>query len=181
MRYTRPLSVCSETRLSPSFLRMTPARKPRTECCCQSVTAMIAAIVALVGTRSIAIMRACLVSGPAADLDDAGSDRLRTGLADFRAAERFAAFGLVLGLVIGSSEVYAAPSAAPPQPRLGNFTRQGRTLKRALAPPSHHSNAPIKPESQSILSKIIALTPSKGSLRKSFNASSALSFVRLIT
>jgi hypothetical protein len=78
-------------------------------------------------------MRACLVSGPPADLDEAGSDRLRTGLADFRAAERFVAFGLVLGLVMGSSEVYAAPSAAPPQPRPGNFTRQGRTLKRALA------------------------------------------------
>ena len=94
---------------------------------------MIAAIVAPVGTRSIAIMRACLVSGPATDLDEAGSDRLRTGLADFRAAERFAAFGLVLDLVMGSSEVYAAPSAAPPQPCPGNFTRQGRTLKRALA------------------------------------------------
>ncbi len=110
---------------------MTPAKKPRTECCCQSVTVMIAAIVAPVGIRSIAIMRACLVSGPAADLDDAGADRLRdAGLAVFRAVERFAAFGLVLGLVMGSSEVHAAPSAAPPQPRPGNFTRQGRTLKR---------------------------------------------------
>src|SRR5258708_7665723 len=122
MRYTRQLSVCSETRLSPSFLRMTPARKPRTECCCQSVTVMIAAIVAPVGIRSIAMMRACLVSGPAVDLDDAGADRLRdAGLAVFRAVERVAAFGLVLGLVMGSSEVCAAPSAAPPQPRLGRL------------------------------------------------------------
>src|SRR5712664_4908758 len=96
---------------------MTPARKPRTECCCQSVTVMIAAIVAPVGIRSIAMMRACLVSGPAAELDDAGADRLRdAGLAVFRAVERVAAF-LVLGLVMGSSEVHAAPSAAPPQPR----------------------------------------------------------------
>src|SRR6476660_6857530 len=95
---------------------MTPARKPRTECCCQSVTVMIAAIVAPVGIRSIAMMRACLVSGPAADLDDAGADRLReAGLAVFRAVERVAAFGLVMG----SSEVHAAPSAAPPQPRPG--------------------------------------------------------------
>src|SRR5258706_3972164 len=37
----------------------------------------------------------------------------------FRAVERVAAFGLVLGLVMGSSEVHAAPSAAPPQPRPG--------------------------------------------------------------
>src|SRR5512140_3478278 len=85
MRYTRPLSVCSETRLSPSFLRTTPARKPRTECCCQSVAVMIAAIVAPVGIRSIAMMRACLVLGRTADLDDAGADRLRDGaLAVFR-------------------------------------------------------------------------------------------------
>src|SRR5258706_13041845 len=82
---------------------------------------MIAAIVAPVGIRSIAMMRACLVSGSAADLDDAGADRLReAGLAVFRAVERVAAFGLVLGLVMGSSEVCATLSIAPPQPRPAN-------------------------------------------------------------
>ena len=40
-------------------------------------------------------------------------------------------------------------------------TRQGRTLQRASAAPSHYSNAPNKPESQSILSKIVALMPRK--------------------
>src|SRR5882757_9282104 len=34
--------------------------------------------------------------------------------------------------------------------------RQGKTPKPAAASPSHHSNAPNKPESQSILSKIVA-------------------------
>src|SRR5437588_9029143 len=127
MRYTRPLSVCSETRLSPSFLRTTPARKPRTECCCQSVAAMIAAIEAPTGARSIAMMRACLVSGRAASLDDAGAGRLRgAGLAVFRTVERLAAFGLDFCLVIGSSEVYAAPSAAPPQPRPGKTPGRAR-------------------------------------------------------
>src|SRR5260370_38674804 len=88
MRYTRPLSVCSETRLRPSFLRTTPARKPRTECCCHSVAVTREAIVAPAVVRSIAMMRACLVWGPAAGtgLDDAGPGRLRdTGLAPFRA------------------------------------------------------------------------------------------------
>src|ERR1700676_5089626 len=67
------------------------------------------------------MMRACLVWDPAAGLDDAGAGRLRdTGLAAFRAAERVAALGLDLGLVMGSSEVDATPSAAPPQPRPGN-------------------------------------------------------------
>jgi hypothetical protein len=61
-----------------------------------------------VGARSMAIMRACLVSGPAADLGDAGTGRLRdTGLAVFRAVDRAVAFGLDLGLFMGSSEVCA--------------------------------------------------------------------------
>src|SRR5258705_1269795 len=131
MRSTRPLSVCSETRLSPSFLRTIPARKPRTECCCHSVAATRDAIVAPAGVRSIAMMRACLVSGPAAGPDDAGARRLReTDLAVFRAVERLAAFGLDFGLVIGSSEVYAAPSAAPPQPRPGKTPGRARPRSR---------------------------------------------------
>jgi hypothetical protein len=81
---------------------------------------MIAAIVATAGFLSIAMTRACLVSGPATDLDDAGTDRFRDiGLAVFRPVERVAAFDLDLGLVMGSSEVHAAPSAAPSQPRPG--------------------------------------------------------------
>src|ERR1700682_1932189 len=36
----------------------------------------------------------------------------------------------------------------------------GQDPEARLSRPSHHSNAPIKPESQSILSKIVALTPS---------------------
>src|SRR5712664_4130725 len=100
MRYTRPLSVCSETRLSPSFFRTTPARKPRTECCCQSVAVMIAAIVAPVGVLSIAIMRACFVFGRAADLDDVGADRLRDwGLLVFRGAGRVAVLVSVRNLI----------------------------------------------------------------------------------
>src|SRR5258708_38859228 len=50
----------------------------------------------------------------------------------------------------------------------------GQALEARLSRPSHHSNAPIKPESQSILSKIVALTPSKGSFGKSSSASTAL-------
>src|SRR5258705_1148790 len=93
---------------------------------------MSVAIVAPAGVRSIAMMRAFLVLGRAADRNDAGAVRLRdAALAIFLAVERVAAFGLVLGLVMGSSEVHAA---------------QGRTLKRALAAPSRHSNAPIKPK-----------------------------------
>jgi hypothetical protein len=67
---------------------------------------LIAAIVVPAGFRSIAMMRACLVSGFPAGLDDAGADRLRdTVLAVFRTVDRALVFGLDLGLIIGSSEV----------------------------------------------------------------------------
>src|SRR5258707_5835994 len=107
-------------------------RKPRIECCCHPVAATRDAIVAPADVRSIAMMRACLVCGPVAGLDDACADRARDlGLLIFRAVERVAALGLVLGLVMGSSEGPAAPCAAPPQPRPAQITRQGQTPKRA--------------------------------------------------
>jgi hypothetical protein len=45
---------------SLSFFLTTPAKKPRTECCCQSVAFMIAAMVAPFGRRSMASTVACL-------------------------------------------------------------------------------------------------------------------------
>src|SRR5258705_13875816 len=49
----------------------------------------------------------------------------------------------------------AVATSAPP----GQNTRQGQIPRRAPVAPSHHSNAPIRQESQSILSKIVALMP----------------------
>jgi hypothetical protein len=77
-------------------------------------------------------------------------------LAVFRAGKRAVVLGFDLGLVMGSSEVWATPSVALPEPRPGEAPRRGKIPKRALAASSRHSNAPIKPESQSILSKIVA-------------------------
>src|SRR5260370_42151632 len=104
---------------------------------------MIAAIVAPVGIRSMAIMRACLVWGPAADRDGAGADRLRdAAFAAFRAVERVAAFGLDLGLVMGSSEVCATVSIAPPQPRPGNAP--GRAGPRSPPEPLQVTTATLR-------------------------------------
>jgi hypothetical protein len=100
-------------------------------------------------------MRACLVAGRAADFDDAGVGRLRDlDLLDFGEAERVAALAIDLGLVMGSSEVHATPSAAPPQPRPGQVIRQGRTLKRAFRPKSpqqrsDHARKPVISEQDS--------------------------------
>src|SRR4029453_17539822 len=53
----------------PSFslrrLRTTPARNPRTECCCQPVAFIIAAIVAPAGDCSMAMTRDCFEPGSA--------------------------------------------------------------------------------------------------------------------
>ena len=91
---------------------------------------MIAAIVAPVGVRSIAMMRACFVAGRAAGFDDAGAGRLRDlNLLDFREAERVV---VDLDLVMGSSEFvrrhsphHRSPARAKP--------RQGKIPKRAFA------------------------------------------------
>jgi hypothetical protein len=52
-------SIFFESSFSFSFLRTTPARKPRTECCSQPVAFIIAGIVAPSGDRSIVITRDC--------------------------------------------------------------------------------------------------------------------------
>jgi hypothetical protein len=72
-------------------------------------------------------MRACLVLELVAGLDDTGADRARDlGLLVFRAVERVAVFDLDFGLVMGSSEVHATLSAAPPQPRPGKSPGRAR-------------------------------------------------------
>src|SRR6266478_4682457 len=56
----RSPSAFSDVSVKPSFLRITPAKKPRTECCCQPVAFMIAGIVAPLGWLSSAMMVAFL-------------------------------------------------------------------------------------------------------------------------
>src|SRR3954471_22739155 len=58
-RQTREPSIFFESSFSFSFLRTTPARKPRTECCCQPVAFIIVAIVVPLADRSIVITRDC--------------------------------------------------------------------------------------------------------------------------
>jgi len=58
----RSLPGFSEVRSSLSRLRTTPVKKPRTECCCQPVVFIIAAIVVPCLERSNASTLSCLVS-----------------------------------------------------------------------------------------------------------------------
>src|SRR5947209_17328234 len=95
----RSLPVFSDTRFSLSFFLTTPAKKPRTECCCQSVAFMIAAMVVPFGSRSIASTVSCLEEDGAVAFDDAGCETALSACAGFgRAgtlllARRFAARG----------------------------------------------------------------------------------------
>src|ERR1700742_4063906 len=60
-RYMRSPSAFADISVKPSFLRTTPAKKPRTECCCHPVAFMIAAIVAPLGCLSSPRTVSCLV------------------------------------------------------------------------------------------------------------------------
>src|SRR5260370_10955212 len=96
----------SETKFNFSFFLTTPAKKPRTECCCQSVDLMIAAVVVSFDCRNIARTVSCLDEAPAAFLAaaalDVAVDRTarRFPLEDGGVRDclvvRFAAFDLVL-------------------------------------------------------------------------------------
>jgi hypothetical protein len=81
---------------------------------------MIAATVAPAGVRSIARIRACLLSGRVEVFGDESADR-KPGfdLLVVRAAERVEALDFDLDFVMGSSHGVRRPSAAPPQPRPG--------------------------------------------------------------
>src|SRR5438094_1767033 len=60
-RYMRSPSALSDVIVKPSFLRTTPAKKPRTECCCHPVVFIIAAIVVPLGCLSSLRTVSCLV------------------------------------------------------------------------------------------------------------------------
>src|ERR1700732_4821709 len=111
---------------------------------------MMAAIVAPAGVRSIARMRACLVSGRVEIFGDECADRERgLDLLVVRAAARVGAFVLDFNLdfVMRSSEVmrrhpphHLSPARVKP--------RQGKTPKRAFAPsksPQQRSDRTRKP------------------------------------
>ena len=163
-------------RFRPCFLRTTPARKPRSECCCQSVAVIKAAIVVPAGERSIARMRACLVSAPVLASDDERFDRERgLVLRLLRVLEGVGLLHFDLDLVNGVLRSSATPSAAPPQPRPGKTPARRATPKRAMARSSHvrqrsnEARRPVKSEQdncslRSYLLRTYELLPTRNSI-----------------
>src|SRR5271154_2347567 len=125
----RSPSVFLDSSVRPSFLRTTPAKKPRTECCCQLVAFIIAVIVAPVGTRSMAMTRDCfelLILGLRATCWEGLI--IGTGVTDGAAGRFLADFGIeILHSVFAASR---CTTEAPP--RLSS--RRGRISKRDRRP-----------------------------------------------
>jgi len=87
---------------------------------------------------------------------DEGADRERGfDLLVVRATGRVEALDFDLDFVMGSSEVVRRHPPHHLSPARANHPA-GQDRKAVSTAASHHSNAPIKPESQSILTKIVA-------------------------
>src|SRR5215813_8253669 len=106
------------TFLDPSFslrrLRTTPARNPRTECCCQPVAFIIASIDAPAGDFSIAITQACFEVGSlfgrfALRAADCAGLPTVTGIADGTTALFFADFDIEILRSVGGGHRAATP------------------------------------------------------------------------
>src|SRR5438132_7128714 len=114
IRYTRGPSVFSDTSLSPSFLRTTAARKPRTECGCQPVDCMMPAIVAPLGRLNRPRTRICFECARVlVRLAALRRDTLDRTLAAERALVARAI--LRLGMTKAPSHYHVSAHIAPPQ------------------------------------------------------------------
>lgn len=145
---------------------MTPARKPRTECCCHSAAAIIDGTVAPDDARSIVISRACLLSAWPAAIDDRTFDWASDlSTAVLLLGERNIFVRADLGLGIGVLfQVSAAPAAALPQSPSQPHSLRGRT--QGLRHRVERSTAPIEHESQSFQSNNIAFCRNERSYQR---------------
>src|SRR5256884_8521216 len=116
-RYMRSPSAFSEVSVKPSFLRTTPAKKPRTECCCHPVAFVIAAIVVPLGCLSRPRTVSCLVP-PRVEAEGTFSN-----FAGFFARLAGATFVLLGVLRCDIFEILSVATASvppPPKPRTGD-------------------------------------------------------------
>src|SRR4029077_20675822 len=141
----RSLPTFSESSLSLSFFLTTPAKKPRTECCCQSVAFMIAAMVVPFGCRSIPRTVSCfddaLVGLTAAFLGAAALDAAGDWVAlrfpealmvPGRLVPRFATldFDLLVAIWLSLMSTTASRAATDTSPAIWRGEQENRGLKR---------------------------------------------------
>src|SRR5260370_5431952 len=146
-RYTRVPSTFFEPSLSLRCLRTRPARKRRSECCCQPVACIMAAIVAPAGDCSMAMTRDCFEPG-SAFLLPLGSTVPCCGAfaappAAYGATERF--------FKDFDIEILRSVAAASPHHRspTSSITPAGQETSPAPATRSYGTTVPIAAASQS--------------------------------
>src|SRR5713101_1504518 len=143
----RSPSAFSEVSVKPSFLRTTPAKKPRTECCCQPVAFIIAAIVAPLGCLSRVRTTSCLV------LPRPEDEGAFPGLAGCFARPLVWA---LLCDILRSLSVATASAPSPPKPRTGDTAGGAGSREVHVPQRCRNSDALLAPESQSFLDNVIA-------------------------
>src|SRR3974377_515180 len=111
-------SVFSETRIRPSFLRTTAAKKPRTECCCQPVVFMIVAIVVPLGLLRRARPPPCLVP-PLVEPD--ATFVVFAGFLAPLARASFVFLDVLLCNILGSFRLRRHQVSSPPKPHSGDI------------------------------------------------------------
>src|SRR5450631_1013526 len=147
----RSAPAFSDIRVKPSFLRTTAAKKPRTECCCQPVAFMMAAIVVPLGCLSRARIASCLVP-PRVE-----PEGMFLGFAGLF-VRLFARANLVFVRMLlcdirGSFSVATAPGAVTTEAPQWRHRQRGRIPDGAQPAliSAWHSDAPIAPEVHSFL------------------------------
>src|ERR1700730_17836131 len=129
----------SDRSARPSFLRTTPAKKPRTECCCQPVAFVMAAIVVPLGCLSRARMASCLVSPR---VEAAGMFPGFAALfAPLLARATWVFVGVLLSDIWGSFSVATASGAVTIEAPQWHHRRRGRIPDGANRPLSRHSDS----------------------------------------
>src|SRR6202040_1541376 len=157
----RSAPAFSDISVKPSFLRTTPAKKPRTECCCQPVAFMMAAIVVPFGCLSRARTASCLVP---LRVERKG---MVPGFAGRFARLLARATSVFLGVlpcdILGSFSVCAAPGAVTTEAPQWHHRQRGKIPDRANWPLPRHgdSDALFAAEVHSFLRlKLSAIRPS---------------------
>src|SRR5689334_591166 len=117
-RYTRSPSAFSDVSVKPSFLRTTPAKKPRTECCCHPVAFMIAAIVAPLGCLSSPRTVSCLVPPR---VEPEATFPLCAGFFARLAGATFVLLGVLRCDIFQILSVATAQAPSPPKPHSGGI------------------------------------------------------------
>src|ERR1700720_1029696 len=138
----RSAPAFSDVRVKPSFLRTTPAKKPRTECCCQPVAFMMAAIVVPLGCLSRARTASCLVP---LRVELEGTFPGFAGLfARLLARANLVFVGILPCDICGSFSVATAPGAVTTEAPQWHHRRRGRIPDGANQPLSRHGTVTLQ-------------------------------------